>query len=105
MGQVSAPGISIWQVPDIVSGSRHLVPVTLNLCRSQFATEILRECNSNLDKNSQHNVLYKDNDSVDFMDHHLHIRHFLYLNEFFCYFANRKHTKCDNAKDKSNNMR
>ena len=31
---LSAPEIIILPVPDIVSGSRHFVPVTRNLCRS-----------------------------------------------------------------------
>ena len=47
-----APEIKILPVTDIVSGNWHFLPVTRGLYRSQFATIILKECNSNLDKMS-----------------------------------------------------
>ena len=39
---ISAPEINISPVPDIVSGSRHFVPYTHNLCRSSVHDILLK---------------------------------------------------------------
>ena len=57
MYHYTAPEINILPVPDIVSSSRHFVPVTRSSYRSQLATIILKECNSNLDK--KQSIQYK----------------------------------------------
>ena len=41
-GIITAPEINISPVPDIVSGSRHFVPVTRNLCRSFVYDTLLK---------------------------------------------------------------